>query len=143
VTASICEFSFFLSFILSYHSQQHRFDRGSIINWSPSASSSASYGYNTSSNRSSIVNWSQTASSSLLLYRMGSHVYFSLPNLIQHRSDRGSIINWSPSASSSASYGYNPSSDHSSIVNWSQTASSSLLLYRFGCVFVLFLSFSP
>ena len=39
--------------------------------------------------------------------------------LIQHRSDRGSIV------------------------NWSQTASSSLLLYRFGFVLLLFLSFSP
>ena len=143
MTASICKFSsFFLSF---FHTIliQHRSDRGSIVNWSPSASSSASYGYNTSSDRSSIVNWSQTASSSLLLYRMGSRVYFSLPNLIQHRSDRGSIINWSPSASSSAFYGYNPNSDRSSIIDWSQTASSSLLLYRFGFVFVLFLSFSP
>jgi hypothetical protein len=63
--------------------------------------------------------------------------------LIQHRSDRGSIVNWSPSASSSASYGYNPNSDRSSIINWSQTASSSLLLYRFGFVLLLFLSFSP
>jgi hypothetical protein len=124
---------------------QHRSDRGSIVNWSPSASSSASYGYNTSSDRSSIVNWSQTASSSVVLYRISFVfvLFLPLPNLIQRRSDRGSIIDWSPSASSSASYGYSPNSDRSSIINWSQTASSSLLLYRFGFVFVfvLFLSF--
>ena len=99
MTASICEFSFFHTILI-----QHRSDRGFIVNWSPSASSSASYEYNTSSDRSSIVDWSQTASSSIVLYRISFVfvLFLPLPNLVQRRSDRGSIINWTPSASSSA-----------------------------------------
>ena len=65
-------FNFVISIVLSPplpHLIRHRSDRGSIVNWSPSASSAASDGYNASSDRSSIIDWSQTASSLLLLYR--------------------------------------------------------------------------